>query len=65
MSCTLRLGNRTAGMFPLFYSEIAVLNYNVYLGIWWSRNGCLGRFHLILRCRGIVLAGYGFRIAGG
>ena len=26
-----------------------------YLGIWWSRNGCLGRFHLILHSGGFDL----------
>lgn len=46
----LRLGNRTAGLSPLFHFHIpSVLNCNAYLGIWRSRNGCLGRFHLILQ----------------
>jgi hypothetical protein len=41
LSCILRLGNWTAGMSPLFHYHItSVLNCNVYVGIWWSRNGC-------------------------
>ena len=66
-SClVLRLGNRTAGMSPLFHFHVtSVLNRNVYLGIWWSRNGCLGRFYLILHCRGFVLTSYGLWNAEG
>lgn len=60
MSCMLRLGNRTTGMSPFFHFHITfVLNCNAYVGIWWSRNGRLGRFHLILHCRGFVLTSYG------